>query len=584
MRSFVRNGHLNHLQVFVTTRTQHGSAVEEATDYYALLLRRCVAEKSNTRVRIIHHQMKESGFPHLSLGVKLVDAYLKCGSINEARDVFDEMPKRHIVTWNSMISAYVREKKSEEAVRLYRRMITESVAADEFTFSSLFKAFSHLGLLRDGRAAHARMVMLGLDVQNAFIGSALVDMYAKLGRLHDARAVVSCFDKKDVVLMTTLIVGFIQSGQDGEALEVLGEMSSHGVKPNEVTFSSLLIACGNLKHFSQGKAIHGAIIRRGLDSAEESRNSLLSMYSKCGLIDDSVRVFRTTVHPNVVTWTTMMTGFVDNSLHESALALFRDMLRCNSSPNAFTLSMGLRACSSLALSRQGRQIHAHCSKAGLDTNQYVGAALVDMYGKCGRVRMARLAFDALASPDLVSMNSMINGYAYNGFGREAIELFDRLRNLGFTPNGATFTSALSACSNAGLLEEGRRIFSTLESSESGPSVTHYACMVDLLGRAGRLEEAESLIAQAKQRDVVLWRTLLSACKVHGDAEGARRAARGVFELDAGDGASRVLLSNAYAFARRWEGVIEAKREVGLKKEAAMSWVEVGGEVHAPEGT
>ncbi|XP_073003561.1 pentatricopeptide repeat-containing protein At5g65570 [Typha latifolia] len=552
-------------------------------DAYASLLRRCATEGSVVELRRIHLQMKRSGFPHLALGNKLIDAYLKCGAVDDAREMFDEMPKPHIVSWNSLISSYIRCGRSKEAIFLYKRMVAERVLADEFTFSSIFRAFSCLGLVAEGRGAHGRLVVLGLQDRDAFVGSAIVDMYAKFGRLKEARAVYDRICDKDVVLVTALIVGYSHNGEDDAAIQLFGDTINQGIKLNEFTSASVLIACGNSRELMKGKLIHGFIVKSGLESGSSSHSSLLSMYSKCGMVDDSLKVFERIVNPEIVTYTAVIGCLICNHREELAFSMLRDMIRDAVGINAFTLSTALRGCSSLALIEQGRVIHAYAAKAGLNNNRYVGAALIGTYGKCGRVGMARLVFDSLPGLDLVSLNTMIYAYAQNGHGLEAIMLFYQMEDTGLEPNDATFTAVLSACSNAGLLEEGRRVFSRLSNSYTfGPSHDHYACMVDLLGRAGRLEEAEELIHKTSNPDKVLWRTLLSACKIHGNLEMAKKAARKLLELDPADDGTYILLSNIYASLGQWNEVIRMKctmRGMVVKKDPAMTWIEVNREVH-----
>ncbi|KAK9109066.1 hypothetical protein Sjap_017126 [Stephania japonica] len=527
--------------------------------------------------------MHKSGFPHLSLGNKLIQAYIKCGDIEGARNLFDEMPQRHIVTWNSMISAYVRHGLSGEAIRLFERMCLESVFADEFTFSIVFKAFSDMGRVYGGRKAHGLLVVLGVEVSNAFVGSGLVDMYAKFGRLRDARLVSDCVVEKDVVLLTALIVGYTQHGENCKALEVFRDVVAVGIKANDFTFSSIPIACGDLGDRRSGMQIHGLMVKSGYGDVVACKTSLVTMYSKCGLIDDSLKVFERCPDANLVTWTALITGLVQNGREESSLLMFKQMVSKSLNPNAFTLSSVLRACSVLTMYEQGQQIHCIVLKTGLHRERYVGAALIDMYGKSGSIGMARIVFESLDKCDVVLINSMINSYAQSGYGQEAVELFDHMRKSGIEQNAVTFLSVLSACSNAGLLEEGSRIFSSLQrDSKLDPSTDHYACMVDLLGRAGRLKEAENLIKQVEEPDVVLWRTLLSACRIHGKVEMARRVMTRVLELDKKNDGTHVLLSNIYASAGEWNEVSNMKiamKNLKLKKSPGMSWIEVDREVH-----
>ncbi|XP_042508655.1 pentatricopeptide repeat-containing protein At5g65570 [Macadamia integrifolia] len=558
--------------------------ITETFNYYVSLIRWCAERKCVMGIKNIQLYMIKSGFPHLSLGNKLIDAYLKCEDVDDARKLFDEMPHRHIVNWNSMISVYVRLRKSREAVRLYGRMVAEGVIADEFTFSSTLKAFSDLGFLSECRKAHGRLVVSGLELSNVFVGSALVDMYSKFGRLRDARLVADRVVDKDVVLVTALIVGYTQHGSDNEALDVFCSMVKEGIKANEFTFASILIACGNLQDLCKGKLIHCLVIKSGFESGVASRTSLLTMYSKYGLIDDALKIFDRFDNANQVSWTAVIMGLTQNGREESALSMLCQMIRHAMVPNAFTLSTVLRACSSLAMLEQGKQIHALAMKIGFDRDRFTGAALVDMYGKCGSIETARLMFDDLPELDVVLVNSMVTSYGQSGYGLEAVKLFHQMPDLGIEPNDVTFLNVLYACSNAGLLEEGHQIFSSIGSNPNiEMSRDHYACMVDLLGRAGKLEEAEELITQVKNPDVVLWRTLLSACRIHGEVEMARRVAISILQLEPGDEGTHILLSNIYATTGNWSEVIKMKstmREMRLRKSPAMSWVEVGKEVHA----
>lgn len=527
--------------------------------------------------------MMKSGFPHLILGNKLVDAFLKCGSITDASKIFDEMPHRHIVTWNSMIASYIRHERSKEAISLYTRMVEEGVFPDEFTLSVVFKAFSDMGLLHGARIAHGRALVSGLDASNVFVASSLVDVYAKFGEMRDAHLVSDRIVGKDVVSFTALIVGYAQCGQDREALEVFTNMLKEGIKANEYTFSSILVTCGNLNLPINGKLIHNIIVKSGFESVIASQTSLLTMYSRCGLIDDSLEVFDGFLSPNQVTWTSLIVGLVQNGREETAFSKFRQMIIQSANPNSFTLSSVLRACSSIAMLEQGKQTHSIIMKFGLNRDKFTGAALIDFYGKCGIIQSAKLVFDRLSEFDAVPINSMIYSYAQNGCGYEAIELFHRMKDMVVEPNEVTIVSVLTACSNSGLIREGLQIFTSLKKKQNIELTRdHYACMVDLLARGGRLKEAEILIKQVKNPDVILWRTLLNACRIHGEIEMAKRATNRVLEIAPNDEGTHILLSNLYASTGDWSSVIGIKstmREMKFKKNPAMSWIEVDRKIH-----
>ncbi|XP_057541542.1 pentatricopeptide repeat-containing protein At5g65570 [Amaranthus tricolor] len=554
--------------------------LKEASNFYYSQIQQC---KSLEEIINIQTHMKNNGFAPENLGTILFNAYLKYGSLDHARQVFEELPQRHVVVWNSMISCYIKKQKSVEAVSLYKRMACEGVYPNEFTLSCVLKAFSDLGFVYDGQKAHAKAVVLGFEVSDVFVGSALVDMYAKFGKMKNARLVADRVVEKDVVLFTSLIVGYVQNGEDCKAMEVFNQMVKKGVKANEYTYTTLLVSCGNLKNLFLGKLIHGLITKFGHESNISSQTSLLTMYSKCGLVEDSLNVFNRLVNPNLVTWTSLIVGLAQNGSEEVALSKFCEMMQSSVLPNCFTLSGALAACSSLAMLDQGKQIHTIILKLGLHLNKFIGAALINFYGRCGCVEHARMVYDAFSDRDLVFVNTMMYAYAQNGFEHKTLELYQQMQNMGLKPNDFTFVSILVACGNAGLVNEGRRIFdSFVGDSDIRITNEHYACMVDIYGRAGRIQEAISLINQVNNPDIVLWRTLLSACRTYGDVTTAERILKKVNELSSSDEGSLVLSSNLYASKGNWNLVMGAKslmREKRLKKSPAMSWVVLGGEVH-----
>ncbi|OIW10624.1 hypothetical protein TanjilG_15996 [Lupinus angustifolius] len=544
-------------------------------NFYSSLIAQCAHTKSLTTLRAVHSHIIKSCSSYL-FGHKLIHGYIKCGCLAEARNMFDEFPKRHIVTWNSMISSHVSQGKSKEAVELYNNMLLQGVLPDAYTFSAIFKAFSELGLLCHGQRAHGLAVVLGLEVLDEFVATAIVDLYAKFDKMRDARLVFDRVFDKDVVLCTALIVGYAQHGLDRAALEVFEEMGDRGIKPNEYTLASIFISCGNLGDLFNGQLIHGLVVKSGLESVVASQTSLLTMYSRCNMVEDCIKVFNMLAYASQVTWTSFIVGLVQNGREEVALSIFREMIRCSVSLNPFTLSSVLQACSSLAMLEVGEQIHAINVKIGVDGNKYAGAALINLYGKCGNVSKAESVFDILTDLDVVSINSMIYAYAQNGLGCEALQLFKSMEKLGLEPNGVTFISILLACNNAGLVEEGCQIFASIRNNHKIELTRdHVSCMIDLLGRCRRLEEAAMLIEEVRNPDVVLWRTLLNACRIHGEVEMAEKIMRKVVELAPEDGGTHILLTNLYASAGKWNHVIEMKstiRDLKLKKNPAMSQV------------
>ncbi|KAK4261405.1 hypothetical protein QN277_004407 [Acacia crassicarpa] len=574
--------HISH-RCFNAFLNTSDSSINEAIQFCSSLIGKYRDTKFLRGIRGVQAHIIKSGVSCLSLGNKLIDGYIKCNGLAEARRLFDELPNRHVVIWNLIISSHVSRGRSKEALNLFVRMLVDGVLPDEFTFSNIFKVFPELGLLREGQRAHGLSVVLGFEIFNGFVASALVDMYAKFDEMRDAHLVFDRVLEKDVVLFTALIVGFVQHGHHRGALEAFEDMVNMGIKANEYTLASILISCGSLGSLVKGKLIHSLAIKSGLDFAVASLTSLLTMYSRCNMVDDAMKVFNQVANANQVTWTSLVVGLVQNGREEVALLIFREMIRCSINPNSFTLSGVLQACSNLAMLEIGKQIHALTMKKGFYDDKYAGTALIKMYGKCGSTDMARSVFDVLTDIDVVSINSMIYACAQNGFGREALELYERMKYFELEPNDVTLLSILLACNNAGLVEEGCQIFASIkENHKIELTRDHYAVMIDLLGRCRRFEEAAMLIEEVRNPDVVLWRTLLSACRNHGEVEIAERVTRKLLELAPGDEGTHILLSNLYASAGKWNQVIQMKstiRDLKVKKNPAMSWVDVDREVH-----
>jgi len=287
---------------------------------------------------------------------------------------------------------------------------------------------------------------------------------------------------------------------------------------------------------------------------------------------------------NVVSWNALIAGYTQNNNGEDALKLYSQMQGIGMKPSAFTFSSILSACASLAVMEQGKWVHAHIIKTGCKLDVFVGNALVDMYGKCGCIEDARQVFDRLPRRDVVSWNAMITVCAQHGHGKEAVRLFENMQLAGLNPNRITILCVLSACSHAGLVNEGRFYFDSMNSKHGiTPTADHYACIVDILGRAGHINEAEDLINRMPIEPTAgIWGALLGACRVHGNMDVGKRAAECLFELEPHDAGPRVLLSNIYAAAGRWDDAAKVRKmmkESGVKKEPGCSWVEVENTVH-----
>eukprot|EP01018_Ginkgo_biloba_P019235 Gb_06193 [translate_table: standard] len=549
---------------------------------YASLLHSSTSMKGLKRVHA--HMLRSGHNQNIFLVTKLVSMYAMCDSINDARLVFDKIYDRDVVLWNAMIRGYARSGLYEEALVLYYKMQPAGTQPDKFTFPCVVNACAGLSALKQGKQIHVRIVKSGFEL-DVFVGAALIDMYAKCQNIEDACRVFQRLSRRDLVSWNAMIGGYAQNGHAREALEFFHQMQLTDVTPDSVTMVSLLQACAHLGSLEEGKRIHDYIIQRGFEEDAFVRNSLIAMYASCGSIKIARHLFDKMSKRNVVSWNSMIAGYAQSGHVKEALSLFIHMQLANIKPNWVTMVSLLPAFVYLAALQQGKWIHGYITRLGFESNVVVATALIDMYAKCGSLKIARQLFDKMPNRNVVSWNAMIAGYGMHGCGKDALALFYQMQRTGTKPNQITFVGVLSACSHAGLVDEGWRYFNLMtQVYDIKPTVEHYACMVDLLGRAGRMDEAYDFIKKMPvEPDAGVWGALLGACRIHCNIKLGECVAEHLFDLEPEDAGYYVLLSNIYAAAGRWDDASKVRtmmKEKGLNKTPGYSLIEVNNKVHA----
>ncbi|PON82667.1 DYW domain containing protein [Trema orientale] len=458
--------------------------------------------------------------------------------------------------------------------------------------------------------AHAALLRHGFH-DHSILNFKLQRSYASLGRLDYSVALFRRTPSPNVFFWTAIIHGHAQCGLNDQALLYYTQMLIEGVEPNCFTFSAVLKVCP----LGPGKALHCQGIKFGFDSdlyvrtglvdvyaragdvwsaqhlfdtmPEKSLVSLTAMltcYAKHGKLDEARLLFDVMPERDVVCWNVMIDGYTQHGMPNEALLLFRKMLRAKVKPNEVTVLSLVSACGQLGALESGKWLHIYMANNGIRINVHVATALIDMYCKCGSLEDARLVFDRIQGKDVIAWNSMIIGYAMHGFSDDALELFNGMREIGYQPTDITFIGVLSACAHAGLVSEGRDFFSSMK-DEYGikPKIEHYGCMVNLLSRAGHLEEAYELVKNMKiDPDPVLWGTLLGACRLHGNTALGEEIAEFLVRHDLANSGTYILLSNIYAAAGNWEGVARVRtlmKSSGIQKEPGCSSIEVKNKVY-----
>ncbi|XP_051146663.1 pentatricopeptide repeat-containing protein At3g62890-like isoform X2 [Andrographis paniculata] len=547
-------------------------------DHYThpILIHGCSLGLSEFEGRQVHDHALKMGFDEdLYVANNLINFYGVCGLMFDARKVFDESPEQDTVSWNSLLAGYVAAGNVDDAKLVYSRMPQKNVIAS----------------------------------------NSMIALLGKSRRMREARELFNVIEDKDLVSWTALISGYEQNEMYEEALKLLPTMQTNGIRIDEVVVVSALSACSHSSSFRLGESLHGLSVKIGFKSyvnlynallhayslrgdvfaAEKlfaaasfldliSWNSMISGYMKCGSTDKARELFDAMPEKDVVSWSSMISGYSQCDKFPETLALFHDMQREGVRPDETTLVSVISACTHLAALEQGKWLDAYIRKNGMKVNVILGTTLIDMYMKCGSVESAMNVFYGMEETGVSSWNAVILGLAMNGRVEQSLLMFETMKKRKVVPNEVTFVAVLGACRHMGLVQEGRRYFDSMSKEYNiEPSIKHYGCLVDLLGRAGLLREAEELInTMPMAPDVATWGALLGACKKHGDKEMGEKLGRKLVELQPEHDGFHVLLSNIYASKGNWGDVQEIRGVMarhGVVKTPGCSIIEADGIVH-----
>ncbi|KAG8386716.1 hypothetical protein BUALT_Bualt03G0177900 [Buddleja alternifolia] len=466
----------------------------------------------------IHAHLIKTGLAKHTIAASRVLAFCASSArdMNYAFSVFTQIEDPNLFTWNTIIRGFSQSSNPYVAISLFIEMLMSSTLQPEkLTYPSVFKAYTQLGLAKDGAQLHGRIVKQGLEF-DPFIRNSIIHMYANCGLLGNARKLFDEDNDLDVVAWNSIIMGFAKSGE----------------------------------------------------------------------IEESWRLFNKIPFRNEISWNTMISGFVRNGRWMDALSMFDEMLDKEIiRPSEFTLVSLLNACAKLGALQQGRWIHDYIKRSDITLNVIVVTSIINMFCKCGDIKTARQVFETAPRKGLSCWNSMILGLATNGFEHEAFELFLKLESSNFKPDSVSFIGVLTASNHSGQVEKAREYFKLMnERYGIEPRIEHYGCLVDVLGRAGKIEEAAEVVrSMPMEADVVIWGSLLSACSSYGNnVDIAEWAAQNLILLDPDEMSAHVLMSKVYAASGRFDRAMEERIEMNKKemgKQPGCSLIEVNGEVH-----
>ncbi|KAJ9166435.1 hypothetical protein P3X46_021192 [Hevea brasiliensis] len=564
--------------------------------YYVPVLQRCIDKNSVSETQIIHaHVIKTVTSEELFLMTFLVNVYAKCGAMGSALKVFDNLPRRNVVAWTSLMTGYVQNSQPDVAIEVYQDMLESGVFPSNFTLGIALNACSSLNSIKLGRQLHAYIIKYEIDYDPS-IGNALCSLYSKFGSLDSAVNVFQGIGEKNVISWTALISACGENGEAALGLRFFIAMLFEDIEPNEFTLTSVLSLCCVMLALGAGRQVHSLSIKLGYQSNLRIKNSVMYLYLKCGCMNEAQNLFNKMKSTNLVTWNAMIAGHAqamdlandDFSAYQSgteALSIFLKLNRTGLKPDHFTLSSILTVCSRLSALEQGEQLHAQTIKSGFLSDVVAGTALVNMYSKCGSIQRASKAFVEMSTRTMISWTTMITSFAQHGQHQQALQLFEDMRLAGFKPNQITFVGVLAACGHAGMVDEALGYFEMMQKEyRIKPVMDHYGCLIAMFVRLGRLEEAFDII---KKMDFnpgeFMWSLLIAGCRFHGKQELGFYAAEQLLKLKPKDTETYVMLLNMYISAERWQDVSKVRKlmkEEKLGKLKDWSWISIKDKVHS----
>ncbi|XAR61477.1 hypothetical protein NMG60_11035192 [Bertholletia excelsa] len=522
--------------------------------------------------------------PNIYVECAMIDMFSKCGSLEEARKLFEDMRRKDIASWTAMICGTLQNGDLMEALHLFRRMRSEEgIQLDSEIVSAILPACGRLGTRQLGTTLQGCAVRSGFEV-DIYVSNALVDMYCKFGDMHEAYQIFSNMVYNDNVSWSTLISGCIQNCQYQHGVKLYLEMKRSGIRTTAVTAASVLAGFAKLKLLKQGKEMHSYIIKQGYETDFVVGSALINMYASCGSKRESEKIFKIMSDRDITICNSAIMGHASDEDFDSVFWIFRRVWDSGLKPNSITLISILPVCTKMGTVKQGKEIHGYAIRSGHTMILSVGNSLIDMYCKCGYLDLGMKVFDQMLEKNIVTFNTIVSAHGIHGRPQQAFALFNEMKRANIRPNKVTFVGLLSACSHAGLIDRGWSIYrSMIDDYHLPPDMEHYSCIVDLLGRAGQIGEACSFVREMPiEPDINIFGNLLGACRVHNKVELADLIGRKISQENLKASTYHALLSNIYASMERWDDASKVRtvmKEEGMVKKPGKSWIEMGGHVH-----
>ncbi|XP_020986391.1 pentatricopeptide repeat-containing protein At2g44880 [Arachis duranensis] len=537
-------------------------------DKLIFLLQSCRTSKHMCQIQaqIITYGLQHNHF----ITPNFINACSNLTKMGHAQKLFDKMYEPNTASWNAMLTGYSHVEFYRDVVVLFARMNREGALPNCFTFPMVVKSCAKVDAVREGKQVHCLVVRYGF-MSNSFVGTSLIDMYSSWGSIGDAYKVFAEIPQKNVVAWTCIIVAYISCH------DMLSARCLFDVAPERdvILWNTMVSGYIEVGDMVAARKLFDKMPNRDI----QSWNTMLNGYANNRNVESFEKIFKEMPERNVFSWNGLIGGYARNGLLSDVLESFKHMLvEGYVLPNNATLVTVLSTCSRLGALDMGKWVHVYAERIGYKGDLHVGNALIDMYAKCGVIEKAINVFNHQHKKDIITWNTIINGLAVHGNAADALSMFDRMKHGGVKPDEVTFVGILSACTHMGLVRDGFTYFQSMVDSYSlVPQIEHYGCMVDLLGKAGLLEQAVNFVRKMPVKpDAVIWAALLGACRKYKNVEIAELALTQLIELEPKNTANFVMLSNIYKDLGRWEDVAKLKvamRDTGFKKMPGCSVIE-----------
>lgn len=539
---------------------------------------------SNKTGLLLHAHSIINGFgSDLFVGSAVIGFYLKFSMVLSAKKMFEKMPEPDTVLYNTVISGLDRNCCFSDSLNVFENMVNRGMKYDSTTLAAVLPAAAELQDLKSGSEIQCSALKAGFHFHD-YVLTGLISLYSKCGEIFTARYLFRHIKGPDLISYNAMISGYSCNSDTGSAVKLFHELLLYGEKVNPSTVVGLIPVFSPFGHLNLTRTIHSFCLKSCIVSDPSVSTALTTVYCRLNEIESARQLFDESPGKTLASWNAIISGYSQNGLTETAISLFNQMQRFEIRPNPITITSILSACAQLGALSLGKWVHDLVKSGNFELNVYVSTALIDMYAKCGSLVEARQLFSCMKEKNIVTWNAMISGNGLHGNGHEALNLYNEMLYNGIMPNGVTFLSLLYACSHAGLVKEGDEIFRSMVHDHGfQPGQEHYACMVDIFGRAGHLEKAFDFINKMPaQPGPAVWGALLGACMIHKSKSLAQFASVKLFELDPENTGYYVLLSNIYSANQSYPEAA-LLRQVAKKRQLAKTpgctLIEVRGTPH-----